>query len=136
MRQTKVRLAAGAILGVTFFGGLAVGLAFDRGVGQAVTDPEMRRDSRRENTPPPSGWIVDRLELTDAQRANVDSVVAHFGSHMGDLQREYRPRFQAVVDSTSRALRSALTPEQLAHYDSIEAVVRSRRPRGNPPGPR
>jgi hypothetical protein len=136
-RNTKVRLAASAVLGAAFLGGLAVGLMLDRGVAQTATGPEARSDMRRSDpAPPPSGWIIDRLELSEEQRVAVDSMIAHFGAEMSDLQREYRPRFQAVVDSASRELRATLTPEQNAQYDSIEAVVRSRRGRGNPPGPR
>ncbi|MEX2295604.1 MAG: hypothetical protein WD804_04715 [Gemmatimonadota bacterium] len=134
---TRVRLAAGAMLSAAFLGGLALGYGLDRGVAQATPGELARTDDRRGDfAPPPSGWIIDRLGMSDAQRVAVDSIIAHFASHMGELQREYRPRFQTVVDSANRAVRDVLTAEQLAQYDSLQTAVRSRRMRGNPPGPR
>jgi Spy/CpxP family protein refolding chaperone len=133
----RVRLAAGAVVGAVFLAGLVLGFALDRGVAQPATDGVARMGERRGDfAPPPSGWIIDRLDMTDAQRAAVDSVVQHYAVYMGDLQREYRPRFQTVMDSANRALREVLTPEQLAQYDSIQAELRMRRGRGNPPRPR
>lgn len=133
-RSTRVRLAAGAVLGVTFTAGLALGFALDRGASSITADGTANADSQPEA--PPNDWIVDRLEMADAQRATVDSIVDHYGMMMSDLQREVRPRLRAVVDSANRALRGALTEAQLVQYDSLEAELARRRSRGNPSGRR
>jgi len=136
VRSTRVRLAAGAVLCAVFVAGLALGFALDGRVVRTATDAVTPEGRRGDFPPPPSGWIVDRLEMTDAQRTAVDSIVGFYAVQMGDLQRDYRPRFTALVDSAARALRQIFTAEQLAQYDSIEAEVRARRGRGNPPGRR
>jgi hypothetical protein len=136
---TGVRIAAGAVLSVVFVAGLLLGFALDPDlVARSAEGGERVGDRRGDfSPPPPGGWFIDRLEMTDAQRAEVDSIVSHFTVHMGDLQREYRPRFMAVVDSVNDALRAVLTPPQLAEYDSLAAALRARRGRGgNPQRPR
>jgi Spy/CpxP family protein refolding chaperone len=134
-RQRNVRLAAGAILAVTFAGGIAVGFALDRGVAQASPDRERGVVDAGPPPPPPNEWIIDRLDLDQEQRMQVDSVIAHYGSVMSDLQREYRPRFNEVVRSANEGVRGVLTPEQVMAYDSLEAAMQERRNRGGG-GPR
>jgi Spy/CpxP family protein refolding chaperone len=134
-RQRNVRLAAGAILAVTFAGGIAVGFALDRGVAQASPDRERGVVDAGPPPPPPNEWIIDRLDLDQEQRMQVDSVIAHYGSVMSDLQREYRPRFNEVVRAANEGVRGAMTPEQVMAYDSLEAAMQERRNRGGG-GPR
>jgi hypothetical protein len=136
-RDTRVRYAAGAVLVATFTGGLALGFALDRGVAQVAPERAAREDRRRVDPgPPPNEWIIDRLEMGADQRARVDSLLGHFGAQISVLQREYRPRFEAVVDSANRSLRELLTEDQILRYDSLEAEQARRRGRGNPPGRR
>jgi hypothetical protein len=131
-RERRVRLATGAVLALVFLGGILVGFALDRGVVHASTEREGGMPEVRSDASPPNDWIIDRLEMTVDQRARVDSVLAHFGSHMSDLQKDYRPRFQSVVDSANFALRELLTEEQRIRYDSLEAHLERRRARNQP----
>lgn len=132
-RVTKVRLAAGAVLAAAFLAGVALGFLLDRGVIGRSSGPF---GSAGAPAPPPSEWIVDRIPMDPEQREAVDSILAHHGTLMAELQREYRPRFLNVVDGANRALRDALTEDQLARYDSLEAELVRRRARGNPAGRR
>jgi len=135
-RDRRVRLAAGAILGATFVGGVALGFVLDRGVAQASPDRERTRVVDAPPAPPPNEWIIDRLSLSPDQRESIDSVIAHYGTVMTSLQREYRPRFQSVVDSANLGLRGILTPDQAVHYDSLAAEMQRRRNRGASSGRR
>lgn len=135
-RDKRVRLAAGAIVGATFMGGVALGFVLDRGVAQASPDRERTRVVEAPPPPPPNEWIIDRLELSGEQRESIDSVIAHYGMVMTSLQREYRPRFRTVVDSATLGVRGVLTPDQIVQYDSLEAEMQRRRNRGNGSGRR
>jgi hypothetical protein len=121
----KVRGGAAAVLLILFAAGTALGLA----VGGEPRTPEaapMPGEGRVSagRSEPSEEWIVDRLDLTPAQRTAVDSVVAHFGARMSSLQKEYRPRYRAIVDSASQALRDLLNEEQQARYDSLQAAAK------------
>jgi hypothetical protein len=130
-RARRVRLGAAAVLAVVFGAGLAVGAAVDSDpTATAPSAGSFAREPGRGN-PPPSGWIIDRLDLTPEQEARVDSVVSHYGRHMSDLQTDYRPRFRSVVDSTNRALMEILTPDQRVLYDSIQSAGERRRSHGD-----
>ena len=131
-RERRVRLATGAILCVVFLGGILVGFALDRGVVHASTEAESSEPAVRNDSAPPNEWIIDRLEMTSGQRAQVDSVVAHFGVQMSELQMDYRPRVQSVVDSANLALRELLSDEQRMRYDSLDAHLERRRARNQP----
>ena len=53
-RDKRVRLAAGAIVGATFMGGVALGFVLDRGVAQASPDRERTRVVEAPPPPPPN----------------------------------------------------------------------------------
>lgn len=124
--ESKVRGGAAAVLGLVLFAGAALGIAVDRIVlseDEAISGEDEGREVRPAE--PPNEWVIDRLDLSDVQRSAVDSVVAHYGVLMSAFQKEFRPRYRAIVDSTTRALEALLTPEQQIRYDSLEE--RSRR---------
>ena len=123
-RDATVRLRAAAVLTVMFGAGTALGFAIDRDGARAPAEAsEASRGVMRERAEPPNEWIIDRLDLAAEQRTRVDSVVAYYGARMGDLQKEYRPQYRAIVDSTDGALRALLNQEQRARYDSLEAAA-------------
>jgi hypothetical protein len=59
--------------------------------------------------------------MDQAQRAEVDSLLKHYGRRMTELQKSFHPRYRALVDSTNQSLRTLLSEEQLARYDELEA---------------
>jgi hypothetical protein len=122
-RDTRVRLSAAAAFAVVFIGGVAVGFAFDRG-GPIAEDPGTAvaaGEAEKDNDPAPSGWVIDQIEMDMAQRAQVDSVLKHYGKRMTALQKSFHPSYRALVDSTNQSLRALLSEEQLARYDALEA---------------
>ncbi len=122
-RDSRVRLtAAGILLGV-FVAGATLGLTLDRYETPTRSEAgETVRVDGGDRAGAPSEWIIDRMDLTAQQRIQVDSIVSHYGSRMSRFQKEYRPKYQAIVDSTDRALRTLLTPEQTVRYDSLTVV--------------
>ena len=124
-RELKVKGGAAAVVLVLFAAGTALGLAVGRnqsemgGLSAPIEGPLSLGPSDQSRE-----WIVDGLDLTPTQRSAVDSVVEHFGHRMSSLQKEYRPRYRAIVDSASQALRSLLTDEQRARYDSLQAAAK------------
>ncbi len=123
-RDAAVRLGAAMLLAVVFGGGAALGFAIDRDNGSEIREspsiPDVPRPDRSQR---PSEWIIDRLDLSTEQRSRVDSVVDHFGARMRELQKEYRPQYRVIVDSTDRALRVLLSEEQQVRYDSLDAAA-------------
>jgi hypothetical protein len=124
-RELKVKGGAAAVVLVLFAAGTALGLALGQSQSEAggLSAPIEGRLSLGASEQSKE-WIVDGLDLTPDQRAAVDSVVEHFGHRMSSLQKEYRPRYRAIVDSASQALRSLLTDEQRARYDSLQAAAK------------
>jgi len=122
-RDSRIRLSAAAAFAVVFGGGVAVGFALDReGANRDLPgDTSAATATQRESDPAPSGWIIDQIEMDQAQRAEVDSVLKHYGRRMTDLQKSFHPRYRALVDSTHQSLRLLLSEEQVARYDALEA---------------
>lgn len=120
-REARVRLGAIAALSIVFAGGVAVGFAFDRAVEEpAVSAEDVAVEEPKKTDPPPNGWIIDRIEMSQEQRSQVDSVLHHYGKRMMELQKAFHPRFRSLVDSTNQAVRAILDEEQLARYDALE----------------
>jgi len=124
-RDLKVRGGAAAVLAILFAAGTALGLAMARERRPGEDDPVPAEGRVSAGASQASrDWMIDRLELTPAQQTTVDSVVEHFGARMSSLQKEYRPRYRAIVDSASQALRALLDEEQRARYDSLQAAAK------------
>jgi hypothetical protein len=133
------RVATLAILLLVFVAGLAVGVAVDRQVAAAAdappppppvaTERPAVPEEREERDDPPRErrMMIERVGLAPEQKLQVDSIVDVMGSLMSDLQKDYRKRYWAVVDSTRASLRQTLTPEQAVMYDSLVAKNDQRR---------
>ena len=133
-RDTTVRVGAAAVLTVVFGAGTALGFAIDRDRAAAAVEPsETSQSVTRERAEPANDWIIDHLDLTADQRGRVDSVVEHYRARMSELQKEYRPQYRAIVDSTHRAVRALLSQEQRDEYESLEAAAERRRPHDRSP---
>lgn len=128
----RVRIAAVGTLVMVFGAGLVMGLALDRSVAQAApeepaatgsepdSDPEEERNQRR-------GWIIERVDLSEAQRGEVDAVLEQFRERISRLAEDHQTRYWATVDSTRDVLRAILDEDQRAMYDSLLAESDRRR---------
>lgn len=127
----RARLMTLAVLFLVFVSGFLVGFALDRSLtagpaGDEVEaqadrrdrddDDDDRRDKRRR-------YVIDRVELGPEQRSRVDSIIAFHRQRTRELSEEfedeYRPRYREIVSSTRESIKSVLTEEQAATYDSL-----------------
>jgi hypothetical protein len=134
MRQDlRVRLTAALVLGLVFVAGFVVGLAVERPVPA---------DSRLQgSTPAPAAAVqstartdhdrvMKRIDLTKEQRITIDSLLGYYQERMAEFQKEYGPRYWAIVDSSRSVIKEVLTEEQAVLYDSL--LVENDKRRGRP----
>lgn len=115
------RLLAGIVILLVGLAGVAIGAAIDRAV-------EHRRmmsivvGGRVPKGPPPEArrWVLSRLQkeldLSPAQRQQVDSVLARREADVRALMVEMRPRFDSISERTRRDIQAALTPDQQKRF--------------------
>jgi Spy/CpxP family protein refolding chaperone len=122
---SRVRLAAVAALVLTFAAGAAVGWGLDhRPGGHGGHGP-------RRGPPPPTRETFDRLGLTAAQRAAVDSIFAARRAQIDTFWQGPGQRLRSILDSTAIDVRAALDSAQRVKFDAMQRE--SGRP-GPPPG--
>ena len=99
-----------------------------RGSGQARAGETRTGGERQGDEPSGRGrLIVEQVGLTEAQKAQVDSIVAYYRREMRNLQDELQTELQATYATRSRGLieetrveiKRILTPQQRTVYDSL-----------------
>jgi len=84
---------------------------------------------RRPYLPPPDAvarMLADDLQLTTAQRAALDAIVAAKRRSLAERREEMRQRFEQDADRLANDIRQILTPEQQQKFEEIITRVRSR----------
>ena len=124
----RMRLHAFAVLALTFVAGLALGWGVAHRVGAGVRSAEagVPGTPGRRGPPPDRRSMKERLNLTAAQCAAIDSV---FQSQRGQIDAFWRgpgSELRAIVDSTRAGVRAVLDSGQRVALDSIEARRRRR----------
>ncbi len=115
----RARWLAMVVLVATFLVGALAGAATLRAVSArepAAGAGDARDDGHREH-----GSLLDRLDLSPAQRARADSILQRRRAETDAFWKEHGPALRAIVDSTRTEIRAILTPEQRAREDSIRA---------------
>ncbi|MDX1676169.1 MAG: hypothetical protein R3314_15345 [Longimicrobiales bacterium] len=121
----RVRLLGFGLLAVTFVVGALAGAAIDRVV---LSDaPEEVREERRDDGGRDRSYIIDRVEMSDAQRAAIDSILERRADRMRAVWHEVEPRLDAITDSARAEIMAVLTPEQRAEYEAKMKRWRDRR---------
>lgn len=72
--------------------------------------------------------MIDRLNLTQDQRTQVDSIFEDARKQLAELRRESEPKFREVRKNTDERLQAVLTPEQWEQFQ--EMTSRRGRPFG------
>jgi len=113
----RVRLMGFGVLAVTFIAGALAGAAIDR----AVTSPTRAeaRQARSQDGERERSYIIDRVDMSDAQRASIDSILDRRVHRMRSVWEEVSPRLNAITDSARIEIMEVLTPEQQEEYDSM-----------------
>ena len=121
----RVRLLGFGVLAVTFVVGALAGAAVDRVV---LSDaPDDARQERREEGDRDRSYIIDRVEMSDVQRAAIDSILERRADRMRAVWREVEPQLDAITDSARSEIMGVLTPEQRAEYEAKMKRWRDRR---------
>ncbi len=84
-----------------------------RGATQVVLDTEHAARFRA---------VLDHMDLSDTQRAAVDSILGHYQGNVEQAWGTIQPALQSTMDSARRAITDLFTEEQRATFqDWLEA---------------
>ena len=110
-----------------FVAGIAIGFAADRAMKHD------RRGDRSRGSRSQVERMARDLNLTPAQRVQVDSIIEGRRKQMRQLFAPIRPQMDSLMalgkvigDSTHEQLRRVLTPEQREKFDRMHAESRKR----------
>jgi len=112
---TKTTIVAILVVALTFTAGVMVGVFAShmmilRGGHGASLFPTTAMVNRLDR----------RLDLTDAQRAQVEQIIRRRHARIDGLWSDLRPRMRAEVDQANAEISRILTPEQRAKFDRMK----------------
>ena len=117
--MSRSRGVAALVLVLVALAGVLAGIALDRTVlmpRSASARQAAAAGMPRHEMPRRQGEFRERfakaLDLTDAQRAAVDSLMDHQLRELRRIRGSSQPQVESVVRQTRRAIDSLLTPEQ------------------------
>lgn len=121
----QLRLAALLIFLLGVAGGILAPKAYHRWFDRPATS---RQDRFQQ--------MLDRLELDEAQRAQVQQILGDARSQLNAIRRESEPRVEEVRRATDERLQKVLTPEQWQRWQQLKSEMdrRGRRGRGGGKG--
>lgn len=122
----RTRVLAVALLLATFAAGALVGIASQQVVSADEPGRGERHRDRDHELFAPGGELTERLDLTEAQRVEIQRIVQENREKADSIFKEMRPRLRARYDSTTTAIRGVMTPEQQAEFDRYRAERRER----------
>jgi hypothetical protein len=145
-KGTRTRLATILILFLVLATGSVLGIAVDRrleargssevevspeGSGQRSGGEEDDTTSGARSSSNRSSLIVEQVGLSEAQHAQVDSIVSEYRRQMRSLHAEveeeveaeirqaYQPRYRVLLSEVRDEVRAVLTEDQRMAYDSL-----------------
>lgn len=107
------RLLGFALLVVTFVAGALTGAAVDRVLNAEGADRVTRTRTGGEE----ARYVIDQVEMSEAQRREIDAILEQRAERMQTVWKEASPRLEAITDSARMEIMQALTPEQRAEYE-------------------
>lgn len=133
----RARLLAALVLAVTFLAGALAGAAVLR-VADAESVPSRgyaHHGGSGRSPFAPGSPLSERLQLTPAQRTQVDAILAAEKPRADSLFHAMGESIRAVIHDTHARVRAVLTPAQRKEYDRFMAERRQmiRRERGDSP---
>lgn len=120
----RTRLIGMTLLAAIFAAGMLAGTAFGRVL--SAGEPAAPADAACESKRGPH-MILDELDLSESQRARIDTIMKRRRALTDSLWRHDGERIRAAVDSTRAEIRALLTPEQRAEYDRLRDAHEARR---------
>lgn len=127
-RTNRQRLVGLTVLVLTFLAGGFAGAAFRELTASPAPAQEARRESRdgdrRDND---RRFPFDHLGIEGEQRTQIEALFERNHEATSAVWHEYKPRFDAIVDSTRAELNRLLTPEQRQTYEEYRKRRREER---------
>lgn len=80
------------------------------------------------------GQMLNRLNLTDEQRTQVEQIMKDSRSQIIEIRRQSEPRYKEIRKNTDLRLQTVLTPQQWQQWQQMTQERRGRR-RGRGFGP-
>lgn len=105
----KRQLMAAAVLAAMFGAGALAGYAW----GRRPAPPQLR------SMTPGSTVLAEALQLSEAQRLAVDSILVAGQPHLDSISRDAQRRLAATIDSMEAEIRLLLDEQQLRRLDSL-----------------
>ena len=129
--MTSGRMRAGVVIGVIALCSAVAGAAVERVVpgvvhrrfggpwrGSAEQDARRRKEMLNRMT--------KDLQLSNVQRAAIDSVMQHSDSSLHIIRAEMEPRLERVLQRSRAEIESRLTPTQKTKFE--QSILARRRP--------
>ncbi|MDP9190760.1 MAG: hypothetical protein M3P06_03555 [Acidobacteriota bacterium] len=115
MSATKTTIVAILVVVLTFTAGAMVGVFAShmmilRGGHGAPFFPTKAMVNRLDR----------RLDLTDAQRAQVEQIIRRRHANINKLWSDMRPRMRSEIEQTNAEISRILTPEQRKKFDRLK----------------
>ena len=120
MSATKTTLIAVLALVLTFVSGMVVGVAMHR---VWLRDRQVPRHAATMM----ARHLDLRLDLTDAQRAQVESILLRRHARIDEVWSGARPRVRAEIDAANAEIARVLTPEQREKFETMKMRMGHRR---------
>ncbi|MEJ2678457.1 MAG: hypothetical protein P8174_05185 [Gemmatimonadota bacterium] len=114
----RTRLTGAVVLATVFVVGALSGAAIDRAASGRDADAHDRAE-QRDRQDRTHHYVFDQLDLTQQQRARIDSVLDVRRNQVTAFWDSAGPHWRAIVDSTRAGIRSVLTPDQRTEYDRL-----------------
>lgn len=132
MKSSTTRVAA--LLALVFAAGVAGGVALDRTWLSSDRDRSERshdRDRDRDRGDRDGERAVierfsEEIGLSQAQEAQIDTILARYRDRMEGIWRDVRPRYRALVDSVRQQIEAELDSAQVSRYRDLLEKQRRR----------
>jgi Spy/CpxP family protein refolding chaperone len=118
--QWRIRVA---VVGVFLLGCLAGALAMNVYRGQFSRSFRDHRGERFEQ-------MLDRLNLTAGQRAQMEEIIKESRSQLLEIRRQSEPRYKEIRKLTDEKLQTILSAQQWEQWQQMTKEIRGRRSRG------
>ncbi len=122
----RAKMVAGIALVLLFGSGIVVGLAWDQ-TASASPPGEVRADRQSGRERGRRRLIVDNVGLSAVQKVDVDSLVVFHRQRMSELDKEFQPRYRAVIADLREEIKQVLTDDQRRRYEVLLAERDARR---------
>ena len=121
MKQLKTILAILGILSIGFTGGF-----FTHRYAAKQTIDKVRQLSFAKGF---QNRLLEKIEVSDEQRAQIDPIVKEYGGKMAQLVQESRMKRKKLVDNMHEEIKPYLSEEQIKKLEEFYRRFRERKPR-------